>query len=243
MKTWESILGYPIPPDQNYYDFAILIPEANTQFTDNSQVSTICLPNIDAEFPEDEIITTATNYNRKYSERPTDHLFRPAHRNPKRASCTTTELGVYTDSEIEKSKFKPCKIDFLERNEWQCKKGRTTDDLPMSYELEVCEEYWTMANDLVKKIGGDKSTRFLTVDKIKIISECSNWVPECLRLDQFEDSGWCQVEGNDIDDWGICDFQCEYAKVMYLIWNVISFIAIFELFDDLPVSFQFHLTR
>ena len=174
----------------------------------------LCLPSEDAQIDEDKEITMV-GYGRQYDEHPKDEKdWNVRNRNPTDTTCTTNEYGVYWDTTPKRSKFKPCAIEFMKDNNWGCKKGYAEDMLPIGYEFDICEDYWTKARWFMNTMPSNIQTAFFAnAKKIKIISQCKNWIPECLHPSHFEISGWCRVKNGNVDDWGICDVSCKYAKV------------------------------
>ena len=173
----------------------------------------LCLPSEDAQIDEDKEITMV-GYGNQYKERPTDNNWNVQNRNPTDTTCTTNEYGVYWDTTPKRSKFKPCAIEFMKDNNWGCKKGYAEDMLPIGYEFDVCEDYWRKARWFMNTMPSNIQTAFFAnAKKIKIISQCTDWIPECLHYSLFEMSGWCRVKNGNLDDWGICDVSCKYAKV------------------------------
>ena len=98
----------------------------------------------------------------------------------------------------------------MKKNNWGCKKG----GFPTGYEFEKCEKYWGKARKLISKQSEKVKKDFENAQKIKIDSKCENWTPECLNVKLFTDQGYCEVNGGNLDDWGICDTSCKHAKVL-----------------------------
>ena len=230
LKNPGSCLQPPRPSD--FHDLGILLPKRGNTFNDfASFVVPVCLAAVGSIIPADTHNTiTFVGWGKQYSESPDgdyvpdDHSFPwdEKRRNPKTTSCTTTQFGVYWDTDVEKSKFRPCRVKFLKnkvvKNGWKgCKKYQdSSDELPINYEFEKCKYYWEIAQKKIdERNDAQEMGEFEKINKIKIKSYCENWEPECLKLDLFKELGWCEVEGGNIDDWGICDTSCEHVEVLH----------------------------
>ena len=221
--------------DSDFLNLGILVTKVRKAFS--NQIP-ICLPAGNAKIPEldqrnddeKDAIITFVGWGRQYSEYPDgkESGWTQSERNPESTSCTTNQFGVYWDTTEEKTKFKPCNIAFLKgggeigKKNWKGCKMYTgsPDDLPMNYEFEQCEYYWRKAREYVRESQNQDMIRdFEEVKKIKIHSDCLNWVPECLKEELFRKHGWCEVQSDDhiesMDNWGLCDEACKHVEVLY----------------------------
>ena len=107
-------------------------------------------------------------------------------------------------------------MDYVQKGAWKgCQKFSGQDDqLPLNYEYEECTRYWNLARNSWANDGHEPRDFDATVNKIKVISDCRNWVPECLNIELFRKHGWCYIEGGTIDEWSICDHSCKHVEVI-----------------------------
>ena len=220
------------PDVSDFYDLGILLPKKGTTFQHlNDLVVPLCLPAETASIPKsDTQLITFVGWGEQYNEDPKGTEVVPkwdiTKRNPRTTSCTTNQYGMLWDTTADKSKFKMCRVKFLNdhivTNGWKgCKKcpdkGCTPQDLPINYKFDTCEYYWKQAKKVGEKQSEAIRQKFENVMKIKIESPCENWETECLNLKlTFGKYGWCEVEGGSIDDWGICDMSCKHVEVFHI---------------------------
>ena len=217
---------YSVPKPDWFHDLGIILFEY-AQFG----IIPLCLPAEDTIIPKidsvgKDAIITVVGWGEKYNEDPpaVSQLWQQDLRNPKWTSCTTTHFGLDWDITVkDTTKLKRCKIEFLRdavvKKGWKgCKKcsatGCSSKDLPVGYEFDRCEDYWVQALKVVQKqVDPEKVSEFEDVLKIKIKNGCEIYEPECLRLDLFQNQGWCEIEDGTLDDWAICDYSCAHVEV------------------------------
>jgi len=224
---------YRRPKPVWFHDLGIILPKKGTTFISLlfDFIIPLCLPAEDTIIPEHDsdgkdAIITFVGWGAQYNEDPTaeSQLWQQDLRNPTWTSCTTTHFGLDWDITVkDTTKLKRCKIEFLRdevvKKGWKgCKKcsatGCSSKDLPVGYEFDRCEDYWVQALKVVQKqVDPEKVSEFEDVLKIKIKNGCEFYEPECLRLDLFQNQGWCEIEDGTLDDWAICDYSCAHVEV------------------------------
>ena len=223
---------YRRPKPISFHDLGIILPKKGTTFNEiHNFIIPLCLPAEDTSIPEldsngKDAIITFVGWGEQYNEEPTaeSQNWQEDLRDPKWTSCTTNHFGLEWDITVkDTTKLKRCKIEFLRdevvKKGWKgCKKcppsGCLAKDLPVGYEFDRCDDYWVQVLKVVKnQVDPKKVSEFDNVKKIKIKNSCDDYETECLRLDLFQDRGWCEIDDGTLDDWGICDYSCDQVEV------------------------------